>query len=405
MTLANIFTARLPSCVYSSLAVLAVFIWVAKASNLKIGILTAFVLMFEPYALKYGRIGILESLVILFAVLALYFLSTADPASGLRNYFLGGLFFGLALVSKELSWFLIIVLVLWLLLTHFVGKRKLNVLGTVAFVLIGLVAELFYVLWAISINASVFYATELNLVRRALWIIPNTGYSSANNISFSSDFMSTINIYLMSYALLVLALVSCVYLLLRDKSRIAIMLSSWVIGAFLFFGAIGIHNPQFFVYITVPAAVTTGYTLSKITFSLRKSRPVLSVLIMLLLLLPIFYNAGVWVSVDVISKDNAFSQSLVWVQKHIPAGAQIYVENSGYSYLLTNYNITVSSSAVNNVQAIQALKINYFIFSSQLNYESTNGLLSYVQTNGTLLASFYGESLGETSIYNLTVEG
>ena len=73
LTLPNVFTARLTSCLYASLAVVVVFVWITKISEIKVGAATAFVLMLEPYALKYSRMGILESLVMLFSIVALIF--------------------------------------------------------------------------------------------------------------------------------------------------------------------------------------------------------------------------------------------------------------------------------------------------------------------------------------------
>ena len=86
VNLANVFTARFTSAFYSSLTVLVVFALVTKISNIKIGAISAVVLAFEPYALKYSRLGLLESAVILFVVLALYMYYSADGGQNARNF-------------------------------------------------------------------------------------------------------------------------------------------------------------------------------------------------------------------------------------------------------------------------------------------------------------------------------
>ena len=120
------FTARLTSCLYASLAVVVVFIWITKISEIRVGAATAFVLMLEPYALKYSRIGLLESLVMLFAIVALVFFARANSKNNLKNYVIGGIFFGLAMLTKELALFVIVIIAMYWWLTKFAAKTKIN---------------------------------------------------------------------------------------------------------------------------------------------------------------------------------------------------------------------------------------------------------------------------------------
>ncbi len=397
VTLANVFAARLTSCLYASLAVAAVFIWVSKVSNIKIGLATAFVLMLEPYALKYSRIGILETLVMLFAIMAIFLFARADSKAGLKNYVLGGVFFGLALLTKEVAVFLIAVVAVWFVLTRFVAKRGVNVKGTLVFLVTGLLMYLGYVAWALSVNSSVFLTTNLNLIDRALWIVRDQGYTNPNYPSFMSDFISTANIYLITYILIGVAAIASVYFIVKDRSKFNILLSSWFIGSAIFFGAIGAHNSQFIIYITVPAAVTAGYAIAKLASGtiIHSRKVVLAAL--LLLLIVIGYNMTVWVFVDG-SNDNAVSQSINWVQANIPNGEKIWCPQYTYQFLLNSYQL-VKMEEHSTLGSLQGQNIHYFITSPRWTYLVDKSTLNYITSNGIRLAVFYGRSTHEIDIY------
>ncbi len=397
VTLANVFTGRLTACLYAALGVAAVFIWIAKVSNIQIGIATAFVLMLEPYALKYSRIGILESLVMLFAIIALVFFWRANSNSGLKNYVLAGVFFGLALLTKELAVFLIVVVVVWFLLTRYVAKNKVNVKGTTVFLVTGLLMYLAYVVWALSIDASLFLTTNYNLLERALWIIRNTGYTNPNYISFTSDFISRANIYLITYILLGVAVIASVYFIVKDRSKFTLLLSSWFIGSAIFFGVIGAHNPQFFIYVTVPAAVIAGYTIAKLASGIISRNRKVMFAALLLLFVVIGYNMAVWVVVDG-RNDNAISQSINWAQENIPNGEKIWCPQYTYQFLFTNYQI-VKMEAYSSLNSLKGQDIHYFITSPRWTYLVDKSTLNYITSNGTRVAVFYGRSTQEVDIY------
>ena len=400
VTLSNVFSARLTSALFSSLTILFVFFFITKISDYRIGTFSALVLMFEPYALKYARIGILDSALVLFIIVSFYIFTEANNTKDVKKFVLSGVLFGLALITKELALSLLVILAVWYLLTRFVTRNNISTKGILIFLANGFLIYLIYVAWALSIDAQIFIATNLSLMERSLWIVSNTGYTSPNNISFLSDFLSTTSIYLVSYLILALALVSCFYLLYKNKNKTEVFLTSWFIGSVIFFAAMGIHNPQFFVYLTVPASVVTGFTLSKIGLRIPQRKKIISYGALLLLFLIIFYNLGVWMVVDN-GTDNSVSQSVAWVQGNIPKGQTIYVDNSDFSYLLSNYNIKVSDSntSKNTLDSIKGQNIHYFIFTTKLKYELNLDLLTFVQTKGTIIASFSGRSLGQTDIY------
>ena len=398
VTTANVFTARLTSCMYASLTVVVMFVWIAKISEVKIAATAAFVLMFEPYALKFSRIGILESLVILFAIVSLYFFTIANSKSNLKNYFVSGVFFGLALLTKELGVFVIIVIAVWFLLTKFVAKRKVNLKGILTFLATALLMYLGYVVWALSVDTSAFLKDSFYIIRRAFWIVKDTGYTSPGYVSFFSDFTGTANLYIITYILLIIATISSIYLILKDKSHPALVLSSWFVGSAIFFGAIGIHNPQFFVYLTVPAAVIAGYTVAKLAFGTTNRNRKVIVAATLLILVAVNYNIAVWVFVDC-GTDNAVNESVDWIESNVPNGEKLWAVYT-YQYFLSNYQI-VEIGRHPTLDSIRGQDIHYLVFSPRWISQVEESMHAYI-SEGQLVVTFYGQTNEQIAIYYIS---
>jgi 4-amino-4-deoxy-L-arabinose transferase-like glycosyltransferase len=398
-TIQNIYLARLPTSLWASLAVLVVFVWITKATDLKFGAATALLVMLEPYFLKYGRIGILESLVLLLVVTSLYFFWRADGSGKLADRVLAGVFFGLALLTKELAFYLLFVLVVWVVFARYFTKTKIRKLALS--ISIAIVMYLSYALWALAVSAQTFISDSTYLLVRILWIATPTGYTNPQYVPFATDFLQTASIYIATYVLLAMALVASSYLILREKGRTSVLLSSWFIGSAAFFTLIGVHNPQFFVYVTVPAAVVDGYALSKLHLgspSLPKPNwkhaKLASYLIGIFLIILIAYNSNVWYTYYGVGTDNAYLQSVQWAQTNIPQGSKILASYS-YRYFLTGYTVFVASS----LGEIKGQGIHYIIVWPRALYRYTPELQNYIMTNGKLIETIPGVSLREVDFY------
>lgn len=405
VNLTNIYTARLMACLLSSLTIAVIFIWITKVSNFKVASAATLLLIFEPYALKWSRIGLQESMVILFIVTSLYLFGKAEDNGSFKRYILAGVFFGLALLTKELAFYLLLPIAVWWLLTRYISKVKVSIRRISAFIGTALLMYIGYVIWGLSVDAPAFLNTKSVLIQRAFWIIRDTGYTHPRYTSFMTDFLETADIYIVTYILLVLAPVACIYLIFRERSRSSILLSSWFIGSAIFFGSIGIRNPQFFTYITVPAAVIVGYTLSKLRFKIParlgwKHKKVSLYLVTGILAVLTLYNVGVWHSLYGVGTDDAFSQPILWVRENIPKGVMI-VTQPAYSHLLKEYTI-LDFEHFNTLEQIRGLNIQYFILSPRYTYVMEPDMLEYVLTEGRLVASFYGRSLREVNVYYIS---
>ena len=269
------------------------------------------------------------------------------------------------------------------------------------FIATGLIMYLGYIIWALSIDASTFLRTKYYLLERALWIVRDQGYTTPGYSAFTTDLISTVNMYLITYILIGIATLASAYFLTRERNKFTLLLTSWFIGAVIFFGAIGAHNSQFFIYITVPAAIIAGYIISKFAFEqIYRNKKVVFAWLMLLFVV-IGYNTMVWVFIDG-GNDTAVSQSINWVQTNISNGEKIWVPQYTYQFLSTNYQI-VNKESYPTLNSIQGQGIHYFITSPRWAYLADNSTLNYILENGTCMAVFYGQSIKEIEIYYVSI--
>jgi hypothetical protein len=427
VTLTNVYVARTTSCIFSSLTILVIYIWITRATNYKIGAICSILLTFEQYFLRFSRTGVLESTVILFTLAFFYLFWEGCRKKSLKLDLLTGLFLGLAVLTKESSFYLFIFLGTWLLLNNATKSEKgvdmrriLSLIGTAIFMYLG------YVVWGFLIDPVRFLKTKARLISRVLDIINNyLNLFQLNKLStygtFIEDLLRLMDIYVVTYIILVLAPL-CLYLLLREKSRTSLILSSWFISSALSFGILGLQNNKYFVYLSVPSSIVVGFTLSKLSFKiigsdlkrcksklsifrglLSSGKKVLSrdkVVPAILIAILISYNGFVWYNLYYVETDDAIRQSVWWIKTNIPQGTKI-VARYYYRFFLKDYEIwditpTWSNKTLNDLKGED---IHYFITSlwwlRQVDDEYT---VEYIQS-GTVIASFYGRSAPRIDVY------
>ena len=407
VNLQTVFLARVPTAIFGSLAVALVCLWMTKITNLKVGVISAIVVMLEPYTLKFDRTGILEALVLLFIISSLFFLWRGNDSGRMRDYGLAGLFFGLAIFTKELALFMTVCVLIYWFLTKYYLKVSVETKNLMVFFGVGLPWYVAYLVWGWWLGASTLLANERYMLGRVLWLITDTGYTQPGHIPFLADFMAALPFYAATYVLVALSVPTCGFLLFREKSRTSLLLASWLLGSGVFFAVIGIHNPQFIIYIVTPAILVDCYALSKMPITSTAAFPSLGqgidarklsryVLALGLIMLAL-YNTGVWVHFYANGTDSAFAQAVTWIQVNLPAGTKIDA-NYIYAYFLPSYNVT----DLRLYNSICGQGIHYYIISDRLIVTLDPKLYEYVIANGQVVAHFQGFSMLQVYIYYLS---
>lgn len=406
VTLNNIILARLPTCLISSFTILIVFFWVTKASNVKTGLFSALLLMLEPYYLTFSRTGIIESTAILFIVVYLYFIWAAGVNNNLKNYVFGGIFFGLALLTKEICIYVLLIIFLWWILSRY-AKMAFNLRGIITSILIGVIIYSLYFLWGLYFDGNVFLDVKINSLDNILtYFIESTSASATKSYgmnTFVSDLIRGASTYIVSYILLMFGFFISAYLIFKKKTYTGLLLSSWYLGSILFRFLLGISNVKFFVYATIPAAVILGYVafFSWSNFeNIRRKKLLKHVIVLLFLVGLMTYNVGVFYNHFASKSDVSIQQSVTWVETNVPVGTCV-IAPYYYTYFLSNYSIFDVSPIWSDltIQNVKGLSVHYFISTTHWLHELDKSTIDYITSNGTIVASFYGPWTQEVIIY------
>jgi outer membrane protein assembly factor BamB len=146
------FTSRLSSAVFGSLSLVLVFYLGKKLYNPAVGVLSALILGTFTTFYEYARRAMTDVPFVFFIMASVYFFVVSDKKENDKKYAaLSGLFFGLALLTKQLQALLIpLIIFVYLLAT----KRSVRFLFTKRFTLLWALALLIFAPWVIYMYAS-----------------------------------------------------------------------------------------------------------------------------------------------------------------------------------------------------------------------------------------------------------
>jgi 4-amino-4-deoxy-L-arabinose transferase-like glycosyltransferase len=148
----NNFTSRLSSAVFGSLTLVLVFYFGKKLYNSYVGFLSALILGTFTTFYEFARRAMTDVPFVFFIMASVYFFVLSDKKEKTNRYAaLSGLFFGLALMAKQLQALLVpLIIFVYLLAT----RRSIRFLLTKRFTLLWGVALLIFSPWLIYMMAS-----------------------------------------------------------------------------------------------------------------------------------------------------------------------------------------------------------------------------------------------------------
>ena len=250
-------------------AVLSVLVFLLGRSllNLQAGVLSSLLFTLDPYVLWRNHFNYLEPLVTIFGVLCIYMYylaqKQATKRARLRYLVLTGLFFGLAMLSKELA--ILYMVAIWV---HALLFKRVRLLETLIPLGVGAAIYSIFPIWAAASGEfTIWLDTKLWIVRRALGLIADSGLGRPG-----TSILDTLLINLVDYWpwLLVLGIglvlaAWFLYLYYRHGFRDlqAELISACIIGMYGFFIFIrligGITNEQYFYLIMPVVALNLAY--------------------------------------------------------------------------------------------------------------------------------------------------
>jgi O-antigen/teichoic acid export membrane protein len=210
----------------------------------------------DPVLLRYSRLAVIEPVALCLSLLALNLAWSLRRHRPLTYASAVGLCTGAALLTKELTIFLVVSPVLFACL-----ERDRNLLGrTFGALGVGLASWLLFPLWALQLGLTgEFFQVQTRTLQRLVGLIQATGWNRPG-VSFEAAVLRSASHYVSSYIVLALGLVAICWLWWGRNTTSANFVCAWLttsfgLGAFLV--TVGTLNEQFFVYV-LPACIVAS---------------------------------------------------------------------------------------------------------------------------------------------------
>lgn len=221
---------------------------------------------FDPILLRYSRLAIIEPFALCLSLVALHLAWILRERRTLTYVAAVGLTSGMALLTKEITIFLLLSPLLFSLLER--DRRQVRR----AFGALGLALGfwLLYPLWAVELGlARSFVDIQTATLQRLVGLIQISGWNRPG-ASFAGAVQQSVSQYASSYVMLALGGVTVCWLWARRNSSAGNFLTAWLTTSYAFAAyivGVGTLNEQFFVYIVPAAIVGTVFLADGVLFS------------------------------------------------------------------------------------------------------------------------------------------
>jgi 4-amino-4-deoxy-L-arabinose transferase-like glycosyltransferase len=366
----------------------------------KVGLLMAGIFLLDPYVQRINRRGMLETLAMLLALIGLYvFFSARQRLTG-RQELAAGVALGLAILTKELLAFELIVI-----LACAAWSRRSHMANALKVLIIACLVYLIYPIWAFAVGQGDMYVwlklqrLEVFLKWSNYWsrlngqtppepgVVLNTG----SGAPFVENVLAVLGQYATSYTLIALGGLLTVVLLLHFRSRSgARCLATWAATSYGFIGfglLFGTLSDQLFYYLIIPSIAVNSYAFVIIFSSMttaaaprwaklagsyefstttRNTRRTIAYhalrsLIVVTLISISLYDTYQWFEKYQFGIDDSYAKIFGYVKANIPPGETISVGDDVSNYFLPDYRIDFHRDA----DSVIAGHVQYFILSSK----------------------------------------
>jgi hypothetical protein len=213
----------------------------------------AVVTALDPVLVRYDRQDVIEPFALCLSLLALHAAWQLRDRSALAYVSVTGLLSGLALLTNEITIFLLVVPPLFALL-----ERNRSLIGRSAAALgiaIGFLS--LFPLWAVELGlAGSFVNIQTATLQRLIGLVQITGLN-VPGVSLAGSLTRSITQYSSSYIVLAVGFAALIWLWTRRNTQNGTFLTAWLTASYAsgsYIVAVGTLNEQFFVYL-LPASI------------------------------------------------------------------------------------------------------------------------------------------------------
>ncbi len=331
----------------------------------------------DPFVVRVTRRLYLEPFAAMWVLFALWFCYSSSGRWTWKRRAVAGVLFGLALLSKELTFFALAVpIVLWL-------RREMSWKEPVGIIGIAVLTYSVYPAWSYLVGyGSAFFDLKRFQYERLVGVFQYSGWNRPG-VSFTQALAVNAADYWTSYLCILLA-VPAMVILWRRKDRPSKFLSSWTLVTFVFFAGLvkfGTLNDQFFYYLMIPVLASVAYVYAfnlprlvrEVRGAWRRNDPVnlvynlnLGLVALVVGLLVLRPNAQVWTQRFALERDDGFIRVANLLRNAVPAGQTIDLPGTGAEILKfvfphNEYDLAVETRPLQ----LSAKQIHWYVISDK----------------------------------------
>lgn len=351
---------------------------------------------FDPVLLRYGRVGMIDTLALTAGLIVLLLAWHRRHAGWLAWLGILGPAIGVALLTKEISIFLVVVPLLAFLLE----RRLAAAARATAALVVGIGLWGTFPAWATSLGLEGrFVEQKLLTFERLIGVLQITGWNRPN-VSFLQALYVSAPQYIASYLVLAIGAVVLAWLWLRGTSESGTFLVAWL-GSTYLFGAFtivrGQLNEQFFTYL-MPGAVVAAIFAADAIIAWARDRlagsPALGRLLtaapVLGLSLLLSLGAASWWRFHHEARDDGIRSMAEYVSTELPACAAVNASGDVQKYVYSLGPNPVSSFASGPRAASRGVR--YFFLNPKDVFarygRMSPDLAGWIQANGRLVQKY-----------------
>ncbi len=331
----------------------------------------------DPFVIRVTRRLYLEPFAEMWVLFALWFCWSSRGRWTWKRRAVAGVLFGLALLSKELTFFSLAVPVLLWLRKEMTWREPVGILVAAA------LTYAVYPVWSYAVGwGGQFLSLKQFQYERLVGVFQYTGWNRPG-VSFTQALLVNASDYWTSYLCIGLA-VPAMVILWRRKDAQSRFLSSWMLVTFVFFAGLvkfGTLNDQFFYYLMIPVLACVAYVYSfNLPDMYRRARAawrrgdaltmvsninygLVALVIALLVIRP---NIQVWTQRFAVENDDGFIRLSALIRNVVPQGQTISLPGAGADILRFVYpdnEYGLSSEARPGVLAAQ--DVHWYVMSDK----------------------------------------
>lgn len=409
-----LYAARFLNVVIAALTAAGIVVLGSRLWDAKAGVLMSALYVLDPFIQRGTRRNMLEPLAGLFLLVTVLLILRYVDVRRRRWLIAAGVSAGLALLSKEIAFF---VLAVPFGLAVFERFRTWLLNGVLMAATAGAV-YLVYPLWAFAIGAGdAFIGYKAYQLSRFAGIVQITGWNQPAGASGRPSYLDALGVnvplYGSSYTLIALGGLTLLGLLVfqRRDPRMRVLLT-WGGVTYVNFSFIilrGQLNDQFFYLLVLPAAVLAGYlaraSLGVLAGYLRRVGEARAIAVpgatitLIALIATQTFGASLYVRDTVIGSDDAYYQAYAFLRKTVPPGQAVLVDTEAADYLFRDYAIT----RTRDLRALIDQNVRFFVLSDKAQWGRFDGIsptfYDWIATNSREIFEVRGNTFWTVRVF------